>query len=131
MTQQCLRLEDLPKVEQVALEMYRQFCNAWAQDGFSDGYQVSMDEFFTYDETYHRGEIDCGWYTLYIMSAGTGDDGGPANLFIWTPTEGLPGGDPENPHIEAIAQEFDTMVGFIYNHEEGGWVHWPETIPKP
>lgn len=126
-----MKLEDLPKVEQKALEMYRQYANAWARDAGDDAYQVAIENFFTYDETYHIGYVDTGWYGIWVMSAGTGDDGGPAKLTVWSPAPGYPTYTQDDPYIQAIVHDFDTMVGQIYDAEEGGWIKWPESIPKP
>lgn len=115
------QFDKLPPAEQKALRMYVEQLNKWGKEQEGDSAWIfTLDQFFSenWQETYHIQTIPTGWFDIYIMSAGTGDDGGAARLIIWATADGFPAGDPENPHIEAIAQEFDTMVQMLYNSQE-------------
>jgi hypothetical protein len=112
--------DDLTALEKKALGLYIGHLNAWALN--SDGeaaHQLKPEDFFSqdWDETYRVSYIDTGWYCLTVLSAGTGDDGGPSNLYIWSnsPNTPVPGAEQ---HIAYIVQEFDTSFFPVYDSDK-------------
>jgi len=107
-------------IEEKALDLYMEWLNAWAakHDGAA-AWTVYRDQFFSehWTETCHMADLSVGYHHLYIMSAGTGDEGGPATLYIWGSED-----DDKGPLISSIVQEFDSYYQEIYNADKGGLV---------
>jgi len=121
----------LSEPEKKILNMWIDFTNAWIQaDNIVES--VTLDDFFSTEwrETFSIAKVETGWHNIITMSAGTGDDGGPVILTAWVVAPGYPGGDDADPHIDALAYDFDTTCTMIYTAQDG-WSHWPKGIDKP
>jgi hypothetical protein len=115
--------EDLTILEKEALHHYIEYLNRWARTNATtaeDAYQLSVKDFFSdhWDETYRVSYSDLGWYALTVLSAGFGDDGGPANLYIWSNSPNTPVPGAKTGYISYILQEFDTMFSVVYNSQD-------------
>lgn len=114
--------DDLTSLEKEALDHYIEYLNRWARSNATtaeEAFQLKTKDFFSehWDETYRVSYSDLGWYALTVLSAGFGDDGGAANLYIWSnsPNTPVPGA---KGNISYILQEFDTMFAVVYNWED-------------
>ena len=117
--------------EKKMLHMWINFINTHHQDQ-RDEWIAKPDDFFSTEwrETFSIATVEVGWHNIVTMSAGTGDDGGPAILTAWIVAPGYPGGDDNDPLIAALAYDFDATVTVPYT-SEGGWSNWPEGVPTP
>lgn len=117
---------DLNLHELLALRYHHQWIWYWAtHHGMADEEGYQWEQWFEYpEETHHIATVDCGWYTLYVFSAGTGDDGGASTIYAWF-DNCLYMVDREAMfkamYPDHIVFDFDTMFSTIYDQDQGGF----------
>jgi hypothetical protein len=96
------------------LTKYMEWLNLWfARDrelySTSQPPDLTFDDFFQYPgETELHGQVKVGENTVYVFSAGYGDDGGPSTITAtW---------DGTFDHILSIVQEFDLSTSVIFEY---------------
>ena len=98
-----------------ALDLYAEWLSSW--DG--EPAQEFRKDLEKWSEL--LSVTDTGWYTIAIISANSGDDGGPAQLVVFFEPESLV---DMKAVVSTMIQSFDTYTQTIYDtslNENEGW----------
>ena len=92
----------------VILDKYAEWLNQW--DDYTEKEKAQMREDLL-RFSFIRAVIPTSWYTIYIVRADYGDDGGPAELIAFMEPDYL----VDQPTIATLVQSFDTYTQVIYD----------------
>lgn len=134
------KLAELNSLAIMTLEKFIEFLNMWENEQLrrypeEPVHDYEVMEFFKFDETKLLKDVvlPVGYSghaeRMIIMTAGTGDEGGPSLLVAkwrrWDPQPGRPKkGEWE---LQWMVQEFDTIGRMIWDYH-GGWQNAPELV---
>lgn len=90
-----------------AKELYIEWLNSF---DVTPGYEIKAEDFEGRYGFWHlKATISQTNGVLEIISASTGDEGGPATLFVFTRVE--------DDGVDLIVQAFDTMYAIVYSRD--------------
>lgn len=125
--------KQFPIQAEIVLKKYMEWVNRWSASadlGGMPGNQIAYEDWFKYGETkvvkiFEKG----GSYfneQLIVMTAGYGDEGGPALLVAKLVNLHEGKGRPKNSEwmLRWLMHEFDTMAQMIWNDSK--WENGPE-----